>query len=258
VEASPGPWIAALRHSHDILQGLVEPLEAEQLEQPSYASGWSIAEVLSHIGSQSEIFELFLDAGLSGEDPPGSGAFAPIWEAWNARDPQSQATDALQADERVLRRFESLTPQEVGKLRLKAFGMELDATGLTRMRLGEHALHTWDVAVVLDPSAEVAPDAVALLVDSLSQLAERSGKYAGTKARVRVSTTRPERHFTLEIADPVVLTTGDGEGGSARLSLPAEAFVRLVYGRLDASHTPLSIEAEGVALDDLRQVFQGF
>ena len=72
MEASPGPWIAALRHSHDILQGLVEPLEAEQLEQPSYASGWSIAEVLSHIGSQSEIFELFLDAGLSGEDPPGS------------------------------------------------------------------------------------------------------------------------------------------------------------------------------------------
>ena len=257
MEASPGPWITALRNSHDILQGLVKPLKAAQLEQPSYASEWSIAQVLSHIGSQSEIFELFLDAGLSGQDPPGGEAFPPIWEAWNARDPQSQAADALQEDESLVRRFESLSPPDLGKLHLKLFGMELDATGLTRMRLGEHALHTWDVAVALDPSAEVAPDAVALLIDSLSRLAGRSGKYTGTQARVGVSTIRPERHFTLEIADPVVLAAGEGDGNSARLRLPAEAFVRLVYGRLDPSHTP-PVEAQGIALDDLRQVFQGF
>lgn len=65
MESSPGPWISALRHSHDRLRAAVEPLGLDQLEQRSYASEWSIAQVLSHLGSQAEIFGLFLDAGLT-------------------------------------------------------------------------------------------------------------------------------------------------------------------------------------------------
>ena len=68
MELSPGPWISALRHSHDRLQASVEPLGLPQLERRSYASEWSIAQVLSHLGSQAEIFGLFLDAGLTGQD----------------------------------------------------------------------------------------------------------------------------------------------------------------------------------------------
>jgi hypothetical protein len=41
------------------------------------------------------------------------------------------------------------------------------------------------------------------------------------------------------------------------LTLPGEAFVRLIYGRLDADHTPAPIDAEGVDLDDLRAAFPG-
>ena len=58
METSPDPWIGALRHSHDRLQALVGPLDPGQLEQGSYASEWSIAQVLSHLGSQAEIFGL--------------------------------------------------------------------------------------------------------------------------------------------------------------------------------------------------------
>ena len=39
--------------------------------------------------------------------------------------------------------------------------------------------------------------------------------------------------------------------------LPAAAFVRLVYGRLDADHTPASAVTEGIDLDDLRKAFPG-
>jgi len=98
METSPDPWIGALRHSHDRLQALVEPLGQDQLEQRSYASEWSIAQVLSHLGSQAEIFGLFLAAGLAGQDPPGREEFMPIWDSWNAKDPQAQASDALRAD----------------------------------------------------------------------------------------------------------------------------------------------------------------
>ena len=58
----------------------------------------------------------------------------------------------------------------------------------------------------------------------------------------------------LSLADRVSLT--DGEGGEAELRLPAEALVRLVYGRLDPDHTP-ALSVTGVDLDDLRRTFPG-
>ena len=44
---------------------------------------------------------------------------------------------------------------------------------------------------------------------------------------------------------------------AAELVLPTEAFVRLVYGRLDAGHTPATVTAHGVDLDVLRSAFPG-
>ena len=87
MENDPAPFIQALRHSHDSLRALVEPLTDGQLKQRSYCTDWSIAQVLSHLGSQAEIFGLWLDTGLTGQDPPRQDAFPPIWDAWNARAP---------------------------------------------------------------------------------------------------------------------------------------------------------------------------
>ena len=261
MEPSPGPWISALRHSHDRLRASVEPLGLAELERRSYDSEWSIAQVLSHLGSQAEIFGLFLDAGLTGQEPPGREEFMPIWDSWNGKDPQAQASDALRADLATLERFESLDAEQLARVHLKMFGMELDVTGLARMRVGEHAIHTWDVLVALDPAATVAPDAVALLIDTLGQLAARSGRPDGKQRKVRVSTTDPERQFILETGEAVTLTSADGETmpelSLSELRLPAEAFVRLAYGRMDEAHTPPA-ESAGVELGELRPIFPGF
>jgi uncharacterized protein (TIGR03083 family) len=257
METSPGPWIDALRHSHDTLQAMAGPLDVDQLQRQSYASEWSIAQVLSHIGSQAEIFGLFLDAGLSGQDPPGPEAFAPIWAAWNAKSPLDQAADALRVDETVTERFESMDDGQLKRFRLRVFGMDLDAAGLARMRLGEHAIHTWDIAVALEPGATVAPDAVGLLIDTLGQLAARAGKPGGIQRRLHVSTTSPVRHFTLETGEKVTLVASEHSEGLPELALPAEAFIRLVYGRLGPAHTP-PVETRGADLGELRQIFPGF
>lgn len=257
MERDPVPWIDALRHSHDTLDALVEPFGIDQLRQRSYASDWSIAQVLSHLGSQAEIFSMFLDAGLSGQDPPGNDAFPPIWEAWNARSPQAQAADALHADNAVVERFESLDAGQRERFRLELFGMNLDTSGLARLRLGELAIHTWDVAVALDPAATVAPDAVGLLVDTLGQVAARSGKPGGKQQRLHVSTSSPERGFTLEVGETVTLVAAEGDESLPELRLPAEALVRLVHGRLDPAHTP-PVETRRVDLDELRRIFPGF
>jgi uncharacterized protein (TIGR03083 family) len=260
METSPDPWIDALRQSHDRLQTLVQPLGPDQIELRSYASEWSIARVLSHLGSGAEIFGLFLEAGLAGQDPPGREAFGPIWDTWNAKEPQAQATDGLRSDEVAVERFESFDPDQRARLRLQVFGMDMDLAGLARMRVSEHAIHTWDVAVTLDPAATVAPDAVGLLIDTVGQLAARSAKPDGKPRRLLISTTGPERRFILETGDAVSLTETDGStasDGLPELRLPAEAFVRLVYGRLGPHHTP-PVQADGVDLDDLRSIFQGF
>jgi uncharacterized protein (TIGR03083 family) len=257
VELSPQEWIGALRHSHDALRANVEPLDEDRLRQRSYCSEWSIAQVLSHLGSGAEIFGLFLDAGLRGAEPPGPETFPPIWQAWNERSPQAQATDALAVDEALVKRLESLTPDEQEKIRLRLFGMDLDVAGLTKLRLGEHAVHSWDVAVALDPAATVAADAVTLLIDGLGPLIARAGRPAGSPQTVHVTTTGPDRELVLETGEPVRLEAAQTAGEGPRLKLPAEALIRLVYGRLDPAHTP-PVEADGVDLDDLRQVFPGF
>lgn len=261
METSPEPWIAALRHSHNRLQAAAEPLDGEALRQPSYASEWSIAQILSHLGSQAEIFGMFLDAGLTGTEPPGRDAFPPIWAAWNSRGPESQAADALRADEAITERFESLDRAQRSRLRLRLFGRDLDATGLAQMRLSEHALHTWDIAVALDPAATVAPDAVGLLVDTLGELVARAARPDGKKRRLHVSTTSPDRSFVLETGDAVTLApAAAGTPPGLRLPglrLPAEALVRLVYGRLDPAHTP-PFEGPQADLEQLRRIFPGF
>jgi uncharacterized protein (TIGR03083 family) len=261
MEASPGPWISALRNSHDRLRASVQSLGPDQLAQRSYPSEWTIAQVLSHLGSQAEIFGLILEAGLAGQEPPGREEFPLVWDKWNAKDPQAQATDALRADQATLERLESMDADERARLHLNLFGMDIDTTGFARLRLSEHAVHTWDVLVALDPAATLAPDATALLIDMVDQIAGRSAKPDGQQRTVRVSTSDPERQFILATGDEVALTPADGdappEPGPSELRLPAEALIRLVYGRLDEAHTPPTGTA-GVELDDLRQIFRGF
>jgi uncharacterized protein (TIGR03083 family) len=260
METDPAPWLAALRHSHETLQALVDPLDVAQLQGRSYCSEWSIAQVLSHLGSQAEIFGLFVDAGLSGQDPPGREEFGPIWDAWNGREPSAQAADALAADLATLEKFESLDDEQRDHLHLDLFGMKLDTTGMARMRLGEHAIHTWDIGVALHPGTTLAADATALLVDTIDQMVGRMGKTDGMTTRIRISTTSPERRFILELGENAALTPVGSEDVDAdvpELRLPAESLIRLVYGRLDAEHTP-SFEARGVELDELRRTFPGF
>jgi uncharacterized protein (TIGR03083 family) len=257
VEPNPQAWIDALRHSHDALRAIVEPLDEAALRRQSYASDWSIAQVLSHLGSGAEIFGVLLDSGLTGTEPPGRDVFPPIWQAWNERSPQAQAADGLATDESLVRRFEALDAEQRDGIRMHMFGMDLDLTGLLRMRLSEHAVHKWDIAVALDPAATVAADAVSLLVDALGPTAARSGKPSDRPLAVRVSTTDPVREFLIDSGDTVRLEAVDADNSLPHLRLSAEALVRLVYGRLDPAHTP-PVGTSDVDLDELRRMFPGF
>ena len=162
----------------------------------------------------------------------------------------------MRADARFLHAVDALPDTDRQSWQLDMFGAQQDLAGLLRMRLGEHALHTWDIAVALDPSATVHE--AALILDSLPGIAEYGGKPTDDTLTVAVETDFPSRRFQIELrADTVQLTPGNGNPGKVRLRLPAEALVRLVYGRLDSDHTPATVESENVELDTLRRAFPG-
>ena len=126
------------------------------------------------------------------------------------------------------------------------------------LRLGEHAVHTWDVLVARDPAARLTPDATAALLPGLDELVSRAGQRSEVPLRVAVRTTDPTAAFLLEAdGDGPRLQVGSAAEAPASVTLPAEAFIRLVYGRLDDAHAD-GVHVEGCRLADLRTVFPGF
>ncbi len=250
------PWVSALRASHDKLAGLVAGLDADGLRQRSYAKEWSIADVLSHLGSGAEITLLSLEAGLARTDPPTAEDFQPIWSTWNARSPEEQAARCLTADEILVSRLELLTEAQRDEFSVLMFGaMTMDLAGFLGLRLSEHATHTWDIAVALDPDARIEPGAVDLMIDGLPLMASFSAKQAAEPVVVAVTTTDPDRSFALDTGG-VTLVPGDpGDAAGASVVAPAEVFVRLVYGRVDDDS---ELTAAGVTGPALRAVFPGF
>jgi uncharacterized protein (TIGR03083 family) len=250
-------WLAAIRRSHDRMAAHVDGLTDAQLRLRSYADEWSLAQVASHLGSQAEIFDLYLSAGLIGADGPDQDVIVPIWDRWNALPPRSQVADSVTANERLVSRLEHLEPEQQDAFSLSLFGSDLDLAGLAALRLSEHALHTWDIVVILDPAATVAQDAVELLIDTLPQRAAGAGLPVPGADPLDVTTTDPARTFHLTLDPTVSVTPRAATPDTPTARFPAEAFLRLVAGRLDPAHTPLGVDGAG-RLDQLRQAFPGF
>ena len=113
----------------------------------------------------------------------------------------------------------------------------------------------WDIEVVTVPVATIPVAVAALVVDNLELVARFTGKPTGETTTITVATTGPQRGFTVELTPGGVALAPGAAAASPDIQLPAEAFARLVYGRLDAEHTPAG--AHGSALDTLRRLFRG-
>jgi uncharacterized protein (TIGR03083 family) len=252
------PLMAALRASHQRFADALAALDADGVTRPAYPAEWTVAQVASHLGSQAETFLLFLDAGLHGTTAPGVEQFRPIWDRWNAKSPSDQVHSAVEADAAFLDAVEVLSTHQRATWRLQMLGADRDLPGLLRLRLAEHALHTWDIAVVLDKAATVPADAAGLVVENLPMIVQHVAK-PRTAMTVHVTTTDPERSLQLALAPTGsrLTPTGSQQQNASMLRLPTEAFIRLIYGRLDPDHTPPTVHADPRLLDALRPAFPG-
>lgn len=246
--------LSALELSVTRLREIASTLSAAELTTKAYPAQWTIAEVLSHLGSGAVITQRRLEDELAGRPTPED--FAPgVWDEWNAKDPSAQREDALAADAALLARLQKVTAAEAADFTSTMGPMTLGFADFVAQRLNEHGLHTWDIEVVRNPAATIPQQVAALVVDNLELIARFTARPTGEEKAITIATTDPSRAFTVELA-PEAVTFAPGAGSvAAEVKLPAEAFVRLVYGRLDPEHTPAG--DHGQALEVLRRVFPG-
>jgi uncharacterized protein (TIGR03083 family) len=255
--------IAVLRTGHDELAAFVGKLGPDDLTRQSAADEWTVAQVLSHLGSGAEISLAALTAARDATPTPGDDFNPGVWARWNAMAPGEQAAGFLEANERFVTQYEALDEAQRDSLRIDLGWLPapIDVATAGRMRLSEFAFHRWDVEAAFDPDARVMAPAVPLLVDHVGGMISwlgKTGSLDGAEHTLAVRLTDPDRTLGLHLGEQVALNdapaTPDGT-----LTLPAEALLRLIYGRLKAPYSVDGVEVTGpLSLDELRRVFPGF
>jgi uncharacterized protein (TIGR03083 family) len=254
--------IDALRHEHDEIAGLASSLSDDQLSGPSGASEWSVAQVLSHLGSGSEISLATLQTALGEREAPGDDFNRSVWDRWDAMSPADQRAAFLEHDEVLVGALESLTPEQHENLQVPIgfLPAPLSVASFAGFRLGEVAHHSWDVRVAVDPEAGLTDISTAVLPEHLSGDLGFMLGFLSKPDRVGepVVLGLGESGYSLVVDDSVSLAPA-GAVATATITGPPEAALRLVTGRLKPEYTPADVTVSGnVTLDELRTVFPGF
>lgn len=249
--------ITALRSEHDVLAGLVRTLTDDQLAATSGAAEWTVAQALSHLGSGAEIGRAPIaraaGATVAAEDNQT------IWARWDASAPRAQAEGFLEHNSRWLETVEALTPEQRSSLTVDLGFLPEPVSLLTAvgMRLSEVANHSWDVRVASDPSVGVDADSAAILVNLLAGPVGFMLSFVAKPAELATPASVAIPGAGLVIDDAVTVVD-HLESPSATFNGPAEAFVRLISGRLKAPYDSGVTVDGSITLDDLRRVFPGF
>lgn len=254
--------IEALRLEHDDLARLVTSLGEEELAAPSGASDWSVAQVLSHLGSGAEINLAVLQAALGRREVPDDGFNPSVWDRWNALGPAEQRDEFVVHNTALLETLENLDDEQRSSLRIALAYLPAPITVATHagMRLNEAALHGWDVRVARDPEAGLLESSAATMLDHLSTELGFLLGFVGKADQVDgpVVVALGDLGFSVSVTDTVALVADDVPT-TATFTGPAEAVLRLIGGRLAPAHTPATVQVQGnVTLDDLRAVFPGY
>ncbi|MDQ0370496.1 maleylpyruvate isomerase family mycothiol-dependent enzyme [Catenuloplanes indicus] len=255
--------IAVLRAGHDELVAFVGKLSPDDLTRRSAADEWTVAQVLSHLGSGAEIHLATVIAGRDGTDMPGPDFNRGVWARWDAMAPAEQAAGFAESNARLIEMFEALDDDQRENVRV-VFGWlpsPVDVAASARLWLSEFALHAWDVEAALDPRAHVRADAVAILLDHAPHMfgfMGRTDSLGGGEHRLAVRLTDADRSFGLHLGGVVAKTETPAEPDGT-LTLPAEALIRLLYGRFKEPYDTDGVSVTGpLGLDGLRRVFPGF
>ncbi|WP_329128603.1 maleylpyruvate isomerase N-terminal domain-containing protein [Streptomyces sp. NBC_01476] len=255
------PWLDALHTASKRLRSATDALSDEELRRPSFTGEWSIAQVLSHLGSAAQIGTTVLERGLAGDrTAPTREDMLPLWQHWDALDAPAQRAAWQEADARHLDLLDALDADRRRTLHVPSFAGWISVTAYAGYRLSEQSVHSWDVEVALDPAATIPPRETALLWERLDLVATRF-RDAGTLARLRprrlsLELTGPSRTLLLDLDRELHVRAREAVRPEGTLTGPAESVLRLFYGR-NRPQDPVTATGS-ITLDDLRALFPGY
>jgi uncharacterized protein (TIGR03083 family) len=247
--------LQALQDSVQHLKAVASEIDLADYTSSAYPSEWTVADTFSHLGSGAVIGKRGFEDSVAHRDRDAEFNQS-VWDEWNAKSPSDQVSDSLVNDAVYLSCLEEATDEQRQEFEMKLGPFAFDFEGLVGLRLGEHVLHTWDVEVPFHPEATLSNNAANAILDNIQFVATRAARPTGEARNVTIRTTDPVRDFTLVIGVDSVKLIEEPHEGDVDLGLPAEALVRLIYGRLDEEHTPHSVRGEVVSF--LRSVYPGF
>ena len=213
--AGPGDRRAPVARSAG---GAVEALTPSPgADRPSYAS--ELDRGPGHLPRRQpgELSGCSSTPGSPGARHPGARPCCPSGSGGTPARPRPRRVSASPPTSGWSTTWRASTPAS-WRLRVDAFGRQLDAVGLLRARLSEHAVHSWDVAVSLEPAATVHPNSIARWSTSCRD-GEPGRRTAAAPGRARGETSDPERRFAL-IADGVRWSPGRASPPRAACSCP--------------------------------------
>src|ERR1700694_5232155 len=119
------PPLQGVRASAGRLRSLVTPLSPTQLEGRAYPTEWTIADVVSHLGSGAVIMLRRIDDSVADQQMPDDFAQS-VWDTWNAKSPSAKPHDGLAADQALIERIDTMSDDERSRFRMTLGPMEFD------------------------------------------------------------------------------------------------------------------------------------
>lgn len=185
-----------------------------------------------------------------------------VWERWNARSTQQQASGCPEYDAALLLLLAGLSAEQREQTTVKPgfLPAHLPLASAIGMRLNESAQHSLDVRVSTDPQATLDGDATAVLVDhftgGLGFLLDFLGR---ADQLVEPAVIAIADNGVAIVVDETVRLSRSSFEPTTRFGGELEAALRLVSGGPSAPQLPPDLTMTGnVTLDDLQRTFPGF
>jgi uncharacterized protein (TIGR03083 family) len=239
------------------LAGELRRLDAAGWDAPSACTGWSVKDVAAHMAESNDRFYQVISAALRGEVAP---EFTAPQRAERQAAVEAGSTDVIV--EQLVGRgaacfdmLEGATAEELARGVTVPAG-QLSLAQVAPQRLSECTLHSWDIRVAREPGATLDADAVPLLLDGAIASAGRLGSRGAPSARnatyaVDVTGSGGGPVGVVVEQRAVRASRGAPARPDATLRLSGEAFVRLVWGRLDLRRT---VEADTEVVEGDREL----
>ena len=216
----------------------------------SPCEGWSVGDVIGHLGWAAEFFGDAISNGRSGmtnapQGLPETGSMPPAelpdFIARMAKE-YNRSADANLADaftssvDRLDGIFASMEDDDWSKECWSFRGLQPASTYVT-IRISEIVIHSWDIRFPSDPEASLAPEGVAVVLDRLpvwlNSLGLADFKPSQSPARYRFRTTGAADFQRDVVTGGEANKVEDAQGEpTATLTCDADALALLVWGRL--------------------------